>query len=484
MKKFGKYFSITLLLLTGLFFVGLLFLFFVPGSSIFRITFISYNERTISSDHKIESVEKIILNSRSYDIEVKSTQSSSISARIENHSLGYVFKENSKLILEESLSNGILTFNISEPHGVAFKNNSSITLYIPENKDVDLQINNKNATVKIEDEDIIIKNFSYKAENGVAKFEKATITGEFNLDLNKSDCYLSDQLTLNSNDVNLKLSTGKFDASSITLGNINILSNERGIIKLNACNSLSQSKLTTGGRIEAKQINSISFFGSDTNLYINEITTRASINLSAAGEVNIEKLSGIADIVTNSGNIKINNCTKNLTTLSIFSKKGDVTAQNAYNKVFVETISGDIITNFASDADTASESNKNVRYFKAITETGKVYSTGVNRADVEIKKDGSAEITFSHFENNLNLNSLIKNNSGNIYLKVDKNSAFMLNSKTSSGHSRINLTQTEKYKGWTDKEITNKAINCETSSNIISIENGSGNILMHDNNVN
>ena len=147
MKKFWKYFIITILLLTGLFFVGLLFLFFVPSSSIFGITFISYNDRQISNSYEISKVNSIVLNSRSYDIEIESTKSSTITARIENHSLGYVLKKNSNLLLKEDLTNGVLKFTISEPYGAAFKNNSKIKLLIPnaaKDKSLDLSLENKN----------------------------------------------------------------------------------------------------------------------------------------------------------------------------------------------------------------------------------------------------------------------------------------------------------------------------------------------------
>ena len=172
MKKVGKYFIITTLLLTGLFFAGLLFLFFVPSSSIFGITFISHNERLISKDYKLENINQIIIDSSSYDIEILSTNSSNVSARVEGHSLGYVSKNNNKLILKENLTKGILTFEITEPHGVAFKNNSKIKLYIPEetkDKSISLTLNKKDANVLIDSEQIYINNLTYSDFTNVGK---------------------------------------------------------------------------------------------------------------------------------------------------------------------------------------------------------------------------------------------------------------------------------------------------------------------------
>jgi len=494
MKKFWKYLIITILLLTGLFFAGLLFLFFVPSSSIFGITFISHNDRLISKDYKLENVNQIVLYSRSYDIEVLSTSSSNVSARVEGHSLGYVSKLNSKLLLKEELENGILTFTIVEPHGVAFKNSSKIILYLPEStqeKPINLSLNNKDASVNVDSSKINIKNLNYSAKNGNVDLKNITITGNLKLDLQKTDFYINSTVTTNDCNVDLKLTSGKFDASKSSIGILNILSNEQGIIKLNSCNSLNQGSKSTGGRIEANVINSITYTGSDTNLYINEINISTSIRLINSGEVVINKLSGIAEITTNTGNITINNCTGVLTNLSTSSKKGDIKIINAYYKVFAQTTSGDISTTFAEDAETISKTNQNIRYFKAITETGKISASGVNKAEIEIKDNGSLDLTFNQFAKNISVKNIIKSNNGDVHIQVDSNSSFILKSTINLGNSRINLIQTDKFKGWTTK-VVNENINYaknetidEELANLIDIDiTGSGNLLMHDNKVN
>ena len=166
MKKVGKYLTITILLLTGLFFVGLLYLFFVPKSTLFGITFISYNEKTLTDYYESSQVEKVVLNSRSYAINVEASSNSKIYAKIENHSLGYVLEDNKDLKISQSVSNKTLKLTIVEPYGAAFKNNSLITLYLPKNEAVDLVIENKNANVVIEDDDVIIRTLTYTAEKG------------------------------------------------------------------------------------------------------------------------------------------------------------------------------------------------------------------------------------------------------------------------------------------------------------------------------
>ena len=494
MKKVWKYLIITILLLTGLFFAGLLFLFFVPSSSIFGITFISHNERLISKDYKLENVNQIVLNSRSYDIEVFSTSSSNLSVRVEGHSLGYVTKNNSKLLLKEELTNGILTFTIVEPYGAAFKNSSKITLYIPEaskDKQISLTLSNENANVNIDSSKIYIKNLDYSAKDGNVELKNVNISGNLNLDLHKTNFYINSNAEINNANVDLKLTTGKFDASKSSLGIVNILSNERGVIKLNSCSSINQVAKTTGGRIEANNVNNISYSGSDTNIYINEINYSTTITLTNSGEIVINKLSGIAEITTNTGNITIKNCTSNLTNLSTTSKKGDISINTAYCKVFAQTTSGNITTTFAEDAGTITQADQNIRYFKAITETGKISATGVNKAEIEIKENGSLDLTYAHFNKNQSVKNIIKSNNGDIHIQVDNLSSFVLKSKINSGNSRINLSQTDKFKGWTEKEV-NENINYEKNetindqlANLIDIDiTGSGNLLMHDNKVN
>ena len=494
MKKVWKYLIITILLLTGLFFAGLLFLFFVPSASIFGITFISHNERLISKDYKIENVNQIVLNSRSYDIELLSTTSSNLSARVEGHSLGYVTKLNSKLLLKEELENGILSFTVIEPHGVAFKNSSKITLYIPEaskDKPINLKFENNDANVNIDSSKIYIKNLDYSANDGNVDLKNVNITGNLNLDLQKTNFYISSTTEINNANVDLKLTTGKLDASKSSIGILNILSNERGVINLDSCASINQVAKTTGGRIKANYVGSITYTGSDTNLYINEIAFSSTITLTNSGEVVINKLSGIAEITTNTGNLTINNCTSALTNLSTTSKKGDIKIVNAYNKVLAQTTSGNIAIIYAEDAETISQTNPNNRYFKAITETGKISATGINKAEIEIKENGSLDLTYSHFNKNQDVKNIIKSNNGDIHIQVDSNSSFVLKSKINSGNSRINLIQTDKFKGWTEKEV-NENINYSTNetideqlANLIDIDiTGSGNLLMHDNKVN
>lgn len=482
MKKVGKYLTITVLLLTGLFFIGLLYLFFVPKSTLFGITFISYNEKTLTSYYDASQVQKVVLNSHSYDIVVESSHSSKLYAKIENHSLGYVFTENKDLKVSESLTNNTLKINVVEPHGAAFKNNSLITIFLPKNQAIDLEIKNENAHVVIEDDDVMIRTLTYSAEKGNFDLRNATITEKLDLDLHKVNFDISSKAKLNACVVDLKITTGRFDASSSTLGNINILKNERGVILLNKCGTLFQREKVSGGRIEANEIGTLSFTGTDTNLYITKITNGAIVNITS-GDIKISTLSGTSDIITENGNITIKTCSSKITTLT---KDGNIKISKAYNKTSATTTNGDITVHFASDAEFATESNKDYRHLIAKSSSGNVKASGLNSAIIKVTNKGNINVSFENFEANATLISSIESNKGSIYIKTKKDSAYVLNSET-KGSSRINLSQTEVYNGWTDKKITDKLINCDTlenKTNQFTIKSSSGNILMHDDNVN
>lgn len=481
MKKVGKYLLITILILLGLFFASLLFLFFVPKSSIFGITFISYNECQYTKFYDDDNIDNIVLESRSYEVNVKTHSSNQLYAKVENHSLGYVLKDNQYLIVKESVNNNTLTLTVVEPHGAAFKNNSEITIFVPKDKEISLSISNKNALVNINDENLKINDLSYSTKNGSFNLNKAQISGNLNLDLNKAIFTISKDVNLNSNNVNLKITTGKLNAKHSEFGNLNITGNERGVILFKSCANLTQSMQTSGGRIEANSVSNINYSGSDTNLYITEITSGAIIKLTN-GEVYIGSISGTSDIITSSGNVTVGTANSNLTVLTT---SGNIEISNAHNKVRTTSTSGNINVYFSADASFADSSNLECRYLIATSASGNVTASGINRADVNITSSGAVSIAYAEFQADLGLVSSISTKRGSIYVTVDSNAKFVLNS-TTSGSSRINFMQTEQYKGWTDNNIKDKEINGSknANSNQITISSQSGSILMHDNKVN
>ena len=126
MKKFWKYFTILILLLTGLFCVGLLYLFFVKGSTLFNITYVSHNKTYLSKSYTASEVSTIKLNSRAYRVNIVPAKSEEISASVQARTLGYTLVKNSNVSVTSKLVDGILTIEVDEPYGIAFRGDSFI----------------------------------------------------------------------------------------------------------------------------------------------------------------------------------------------------------------------------------------------------------------------------------------------------------------------------------------------------------------------
>jgi hypothetical protein len=159
MKKVWKYVIITLLMLLGLCCVGVLYLFFVPNSSLFGITYINNNKKLSSLKYDKEDVTEVVLNSRAYEINILTSSDSNIYTEVKSHSFGFVLTKNEVCDIKATLTNNILTLNVIEPYGLATPNNSEINLYLPANKSFDLTLINKKAKI-ILDTDIKINNLN------------------------------------------------------------------------------------------------------------------------------------------------------------------------------------------------------------------------------------------------------------------------------------------------------------------------------------
>ena len=94
MKNVVKYVTITLLMLLGLCCVGVLYLFFIPNSSIFNITYINHSELSTSKVYAANEVSHVVLNSRAYDIQVVSTKKENVKVEVFANSFGFVLTKN------------------------------------------------------------------------------------------------------------------------------------------------------------------------------------------------------------------------------------------------------------------------------------------------------------------------------------------------------------------------------------------------------
>ena len=94
MKTFWKYFLITLLLLIGLFCVGVLYLFFFPNSSLFGLTYVRGQEPIDSNTYSTEKITKVVLNSTNFDVNVVEVSGDKISLKAFSNAYGFGLTKN------------------------------------------------------------------------------------------------------------------------------------------------------------------------------------------------------------------------------------------------------------------------------------------------------------------------------------------------------------------------------------------------------
>lgn len=485
MKKVGKYITISLLLLLGLCCVCVLYLFFIPNSSLFNITYISKRHNIISQEYNSSTVETIVINSRAYDLEVLPTETDNIYVKMESTSFGFVLNENKTPSITPIMSGKVLTFDIKEPYGFTIKNNSSIKLYVPDEWKFNLEINNNSSYVEIDDEKININNLTYSTESGRLVIDKASLDGYLNLNLNNGRMYLGETVATAGNNTMLKVKSGRLHADYATLGNITIKENDRGVIVVKQCADIIQEIETAGGRIEIDTIEQARITTSDTNLQFGTVNHGALITLTSAGKVKIENIYGESSaIVTNSGNINIE---KVSSPVLIESDTGNITINNAYSTVSVKANYGEAIVNFAEDADEYTPLNKS-RVLYATIKNGKLTASGVEHIgktteSLGIKVTGNGRVNIS-MKNVLGENE-VQSQNGEIKVIVEKTSEYKLTTKTISGNVRVNLTQTAEYNGYTTKDERVTAVNhnaSDTSSNSLTVTTEKGDLLILDTN--
>ncbi len=489
MKKVWKYIFLVILLLIGLCAIGLLFLFFVPSSSIFGITYISYNETYYSTKYSptdISSLSEISVNSRSYTVKVVKASSNYLSLRVYCNSIGYVLEKNSEVSISSTYDSGSLTFDITEPYGLTSTGSSYVELLVPESISVKLNLTNKSADTTIDTTNITISDLYYSTESGDLDIKNCTITGTLDLDLYAGDCDIYKDVTLNettANSVNLALSSGSFDSSAnaTTLGTVTVSANTRGVIKINACTNFNENVSTAGGRVEITTLDTGDIKTSDSNIYITTVSNGLTIVLTGSGKVNITNANCGCSITTNTGDISITNATYSLV---LETGDGNIVVSNAIRRVTATTSDGNISVYFqdyldAEQQTTYSYSTDNYyRAFVASTSRGKIVATGVDNASVNISDKG----TLSLYMHDVLGSSSVVGNSGAVKVVVADTAVFNLTTKTSSGSASILVSQSNEI---TSKECSlvvdkDSTLSGGTTSNALSITTASGALTVRD----
>ncbi len=476
MKKVWKYLTITILLLIGLCCVGLLYIFFVPGSSLFSICYISYNDTFVSDTFNSANISKVSLNSNRYDVKIYSSNSSDIYAKLSTNSFGFTTTKYRNAGVMAELSGSDLIIKAIEPIGAVISTNSYIELYLPSDKAVDLKINNKRAIASVDADNIVINNLYYTTKNGELSINNAEIKGDMNLSLGNSYFTIDQSAKLNNNNVYLSMTTGKFDSSEVSLGSIKINKNNRGVIVVGSCLNLTEEIKTAGGRIEVDTVyNSLKINTSDTNIYAKTVNS-AVITLTKSGKASIDYLGNYSTIDTHTGNIVLDFCEANVL---VSSDYGNINIKNATKLVIAKSFKrGDIAITYHPLSGQYTEANK-VRCIDVEINKGSLSANDIEHANVKIS--GNAGINLG-MRNILGI-STINVGSGSANVVINADAVYNLTSTANTGTTRVNLSQIADYGGYT-KNITSSdplEVNGNTNSaNAINLSSTSGSIFVLD----
>jgi len=484
MKTTVKYVIISLLLLLGLGCVGILYLFFIPNSSIFGITYINHNKTIETEKFESSDISQIKLISRGYPVRILETKKEEIHLTAHSNSFGFVKLENEHLSVKTQQTNNVLSFEIIEPHGFTLINESYISLYIPSTKSFDLNLKNQKSNITINNQNLKINNLACSTEKGNFSFSKGTLEGELNLNLRKGDFVLAKEVVSNENDVTLKLTSGSFTSKVDMLGDINIKSNKRGVINITNCEDIIEDSKSAGGQINVKSLKYANIKAGDTKISIGKASQSVNITLFKSGSVKIkEELLGESSIVTNSGKIIIN---KPNSALSLSSNSGNITVTQATLAINVSSNKGTVNIKFAEDAPTYTE-NTQARTLYAKIKNGKLIATGVEHIGdcsdnpdkgITVTGDGSVNIKM----NEVYGHNYIDGRDGRISVVINKDSQYVLKTSSSNGGVRVNLAQIAEYNGYTTKTERTTYVNCVTSNNTLTVTTNYGRLTVLDTN--
>lgn len=433
-----KYLTLTLLFIIGLCCIAVFYLFFVPGSDLFGITYISKSEVLDSLSYEITGVTKIIVKCNSYDVNIEKTKTNSSYLKVYSKSFGFGLKQNSVAQLKANLDSGILTYEITEPQGLISKNDSVITLYLPaDSSNVDLQFDNNSSKINVNDE-ISVDEIIYNSNSGGLNLNSGSILGDLSITSDNADIDISEYYVVDTEtDLHLSLSKGKFNAPYTKFKNVNIISNERAVIVLKECENLQGNNLTAGGKLEIENLGGVDFSSTDTNLKIKNLIGLGSIDLTMSGKVEIENTLFNPTIKTNSGTIKIENA---FNSLLLESKSGNITVNKATLHVKATTENGKIYINFDNETLTNEPYQSNVLSADAEIKivNGSANIIGADNINLVIDGSGHADVNMKDIKQDNDIQ--VKN--GSLNLVVNKDSLYTLTTHiTGNGNINVNLSQ-------------------------------------------
>lgn len=491
-KNFWKYFTITILLLLGLFCAMMLFLFFVPGSSIFGLTYISYHEDVYSNSYDMgetglyKSISTINLSSNNLDVKISKAASSAISLKVHNVMFGYTVKKHSKVVISQKVENlgTTLTLSVTEPVGAVVAGNSYVELLVPENIETDLILQNNNADTLFDVSTATIKNLSYKTTSGNFVFNSGKVKGEMELSLGRAKFEIKDGVETNENNVYLKLTSGVFSCPKHDFKTINLVSSTSGRITANKCETLKGKNSKAGGSLNFKDVDFVDVTAGDTNVKIENLNS-GTIHLNQSGKIEITNILGDADLYSNLGNITIKSARAYL---NCSTETGNISVGKAYGTVNVRSQKGSTSVAFADDAESFNpniEDVSNPRKLIATTLDGNVTARGVENADVKITGKGSVNI----YMKDVIGASRVVGGAGRVYveikLDVEKPETwpkYDLTTRSATGSVSVNLSTTleQGTGGYTDRNHPTEHINGGSAVNTLNINTTSGSLKVRN----
>lgn len=417
MKVFGKCLYITIVVLLSLFLVWLAFLFFIPNSSLFGVKYVSVNETYASKSFDSTDIDSLVLNSKKFNIEFLNSPDNNIFLEVYDNSLGYVPVNSAKSSIEASLQNKLLTFNVKETSGVALKLRSKIRVFIPANKNINISLVNEKAKVTMSNKDLLINDLSYNSNQGTLAMTSGSISGQINLSFEKGMVIFKNVVT-NDNNIAISTNNGKLDASTVNFGDITILRNEGGEIKVNSCHKILDETNTSTGTISVSNAESVTINSKSLN-------------------INIGSLAGTANITTKSGNINI---------------------LNAKNEIVLNTTNTNSYISFAkTDYVSRKLDNSNIKNGSLIID---------NLDNISLGVDGNAYVKVV-MTNVLGNNKILCEDysRANINLIVNYELAYNLTTSSNKGKVRVNLVQIPEHNGYTTTASTITKVNGGSTDN-------------------
>ena len=490
MKKVFKYISIALLLFLGLIFGCVLYLFFVRGSAIFGITYISYNEQKNTISYPSNVIDNIELNTGSFAVDIVNTSSKDLYCNLKVKMFGFTKVDSSRYNVDSEYEQDskTLRITITEPHGFAVNSGSKITLYVPNNLSFvkSLAINNSNSSVQSNLIKTTIGNLDYKTNSGKLSLNTGKGFYSMNLDIGKGSVVLSKDLTIENIKTSLSITSGLFDASEVELGTVKLINNQRGIIRIGKCVSfISDNEGDYGGTISINETTQIKYYAADTILNLDKINnptdpTALDIILTKSGSVNINELNTPGQIETNSGKITI--ASAHTTISKAASKSGNIIITNADQTVRCKSESGNVRVTF-SDTVINMISNPNGKTLIVDDiKSGSLSVSGVNHFEINSSGKGKIDVD----ANLLYGSNRISGASGNVNVKFDHDSVAVISASSSSGTTRINTSSVPEYNG-TINTANKVYVNCneaeEPIANSLLVTTISGNITIISDNL-